>query len=173
MESLYGALDQWRDRALKATSGFVRNRLFIILNGPYDAAKLTVLQTVKSKIPSHLTGPAFLLLKQFHRSADDLFARNFRSSMFVRQRCRLQTTNLLPFTRDKSIRRVDVKSASRETGAQLVLEYETNPAIPKIDKAQIKIEPFPRHVVSEKDIEERIHNLQLQQAFLHSDNCPY
>ncbi|MCE5319028.1 MAG: trigger factor [Parachlamydia sp.] len=76
----------------------------------------------------------------------------------------LQTTNLLPFTRDKSIRRVDVKSASRETGAQLVLEYETNPAIPKIDKAQIKIEPFPRHVVSEKDIEERIHNLQLHYA---------
>lgn len=76
----------------------------------------------------------------------------------------LQATNLLPFTRDKSIKHVQLKSASRETGSHVVIEYETSPSIPTVDKSQIKIEPYTRHVVTEKDIDERIHNLQLHYA---------
>lgn len=105
--------------------------------------------------------PDALILKQYGkhvtREWHDLIANTAFQEF-------LQTTNLLPFTRDKSVRRVEVKSASRETGSHIVIEYETSPAVPKVDKAQIKIEPFPRHVVTEKNIDERIHNLQLHYA---------
>lgn len=76
----------------------------------------------------------------------------------------LQKTNSFPFTKDKSVKRVEVKNASREDGATVLIEYETGPKIPHVDKSVIKIEPFTRRTISAKEVEDQIHNLQLDRA---------
>lgn len=76
----------------------------------------------------------------------------------------LQQTKLYPFTPDKSVKRVDVKNASKQTGADVLIEYEASPQVPSVDKAQIRMSPVARRTIAPQDIEERIHSLQLHFA---------
>lgn len=133
-----------------------------------EATKAAYAKAVKNvskevSLPGFRKGkaPEALILKQYGKHVTREWHDLIANAAFQEF---LQTTNLLPFTREKSVRRVEVKSASLETGSHVIIEYETSPAVPKVDKAQIKIEPYPRHVVTEKNIDERIHNLQLHYA---------
>src|ERR1700722_163557 len=117
----------------------------------------------EGSIPGFRKGkvPNSVILKQFGKHVTSEWHELLINNAFQEF---LEQTQLYPFTRDKSMKRVEVKSASQEAGAELLIEYEAGPQIPKVAKNQIKITPFPKRLVAEKDVDERLHALQLHYA---------
>jgi trigger factor len=75
----------------------------------------------------------------------------------------LAQTHLYPYTSvEKSLKRAEVKNASKENGAQLVFEYEANPSIPEVDVSSIQLKRISEDEVTPEAIEETIHQVQLK-----------
>ena len=76
----------------------------------------------------------------------------------------LNHTKRYPFTTDSSIKKAEVKSASLENGAQLVIEYEAKPQIPEVDGNSLQLKAIKRHTVTEAEVEDTIRQIQLRHA---------
>jgi trigger factor len=76
----------------------------------------------------------------------------------------LKHTHLYPLTQEKSIKKAEVKKASVEEGAQILIEYEARPDIPHIDFKDLQLQPVERKEVEPEDVEQTIHELLLRYA---------
>jgi trigger factor len=129
------------------------------------AAYLKAIKNVSREIslPGFRKGkaPEALILKQYGKHVTREWHDTVANTAFQEF---LQETKFYPFTRDRSVKRVEVKSASQKEGAEVIIEYEASPNVPEVDKSKIKILPFPRRTISSQDVDERIHALQLHHA---------
>lgn len=75
----------------------------------------------------------------------------------------LAKTELYPFTTDRSIKKVDVKSVSME-GAQISIDYEARPDVPTVSQEGIHLNKITREPITSEEIEETIHQIQLHHA---------
>jgi trigger factor len=76
----------------------------------------------------------------------------------------LSNSKIYPFTTDKSVKKAEVKSASLENGAQLIIEYEATPQIPNVELQEFQLKTVERQPVLESEIEDTIHQIQLRHA---------
>jgi trigger factor len=75
----------------------------------------------------------------------------------------LNQTHFYPYASiQKSIKRAEIKSVSKEAGSQLLLEYESRPTIPTIDIEAFQLKPVVTSPVTPKAIEETLHQIQLK-----------
>lgn len=65
---------------------------------------------------------------------------------------------------EKSVNKPQVKSLSRESGAQIEVDFEAVPEVPSINLNAIKIHHLTPKAVSQEDIEDRIHDLLVNNA---------
>jgi trigger factor len=80
----------------------------------------------------------------------------------------LGKTGLYPFSTDhSSIRRAEVKNASLENGAQVVIEYEAKPVIPPIDPASMVLKAVEREKITAEQVDQTLHQIQLHHAEWH------
>lgn len=75
----------------------------------------------------------------------------------------LAKTQLYPFTNDRSVKKVEVKNLSLE-GAQVSITYEATPEVPKIDHSGIQLKKIDREPITQEEIDETIHQIQLHHA---------
>lgn len=73
----------------------------------------------------------------------------------------IQLTKIYPFNKN-SVKSASIKSISLDDGAKLTYEYEAAPTIPSVSADNLSIAKIPLKQVTEKDIENTIHDLLLQ-----------
>ena len=72
---------------------------------------------------------------------------------------------LFPFGAEgRGVKKAEVKSASLENGAHLFIEYESYPNIPEIDASTITLRDVKTHEITEADVDNAVHQLQLRFA---------
>lgn len=72
---------------------------------------------------------------------------------------------LYPFgSEGKGVKKAEIKSASLENGATILIEYESYPKIPEVDGSAITIHKVPAAEITETDVDHAIHQLQLRFA---------
>jgi trigger factor len=75
----------------------------------------------------------------------------------------LNQTHLYPYASiQQSIKRAEIKSVSKEAGAELLLEYEARPTIPTVDTESLQLKPVTTSEVTAEAIEETLHQIQLK-----------
>lgn len=74
----------------------------------------------------------------------------------------MQLANIFPLSQDTI--KPEIKSLSLENGAELVVTFESRPEIPEINPKEITLKNVTPTVVTEKDIKDRLYELQLNQA---------
>jgi trigger factor len=127
----------------------------------YDKALKTINKEVlipgfrKGKAPMTLISQQFgkHIIREWHDILINLSFQEF-----------LKKTHLYPFTRDNSIKNAEVTQASVETGANLIIEYESIPEIPEINAKELQLKEVERHTVTPEDIDDTIHELRLRHA---------
>lgn len=77
----------------------------------------------------------------------------------------VNTLRLFPFGKEgRGVKKAEIKSASLEKGATIVIEYESYPKIPEVDGSTITLRQTPLRTVTEADVDNAIHQLQLRFA---------
>ena len=77
----------------------------------------------------------------------------------------LSKTGLYPFSTDHaSIRKAEVKNASLENGAHVVIEYEAKPMIPTIDFSKIALKKVEKEIITSEQVDQTLHQIQLHHA---------
>lgn len=71
-------------------------------------------------------------------------------------------THLYPYSNQNSVKRAEVKSATKEDGCRLHIEYESRPTVPNVDVSAIQVDPVQAEPVNEKEIDETLHQIQLK-----------
>jgi trigger factor len=75
----------------------------------------------------------------------------------------LELVKLYPLN-EKSIQRPQVKKASQTDGAQIIIEYESNPEVPDIVPADLRLKHVEKKNVTQKEIDDSCQQLQLHYA---------
>lgn len=77
----------------------------------------------------------------------------------------LEKTRLFPFaSSQKSVKKVEMKNADKDSGSQILIEYEARPEVPEIEFSSIHLKPVKKGDVTPEEIEETIHQVQLKLA---------
>ncbi len=73
----------------------------------------------------------------------------------------LESTGLYPFQNERSVKKAEIKSISKENGAELVIEYEMAPEVPDVDYSSLSLVPVDRQPVTEENVDHALHEIQL------------
>lgn len=74
----------------------------------------------------------------------------------------LELIKIFPLSQDTI--KPQIKTISQETGSEFVISYEARPEIPTINPSDIKLKKVTPDQVTEKEIQDRLNELQLNQA---------
>ncbi len=74
----------------------------------------------------------------------------------------LELIKIFPLSQDTI--KPQIKTISQETGSEFVISYEARPEIPSINPSEIKLKKVTPDQVTEKEIQDRLNELQLNQA---------
>lgn len=106
--------------------------------------------------------PDSLVIQQFGKYVNQEWHELLLNTSF---REFLEKTQLYPFTTtQKSIKKAEVKNASLDNGALLIMEYEGKPEIPTIDEGVFQLKQVEREPVTKEVIDETLHQIQLRHA---------
>lgn len=132
-----------------------------------EGAKAAYAKAIKSvnkevNVPGFRKGkaPESLVIQQFGKYIQQEWKDLIANTSFKEF---LAKTELYPFTTDRSIKKVDVKSLSME-GAEIGIDYEARPDVPNIDHSTIQLKKVGREPITTEEIEETIHQIQLHHA---------
>lgn len=74
----------------------------------------------------------------------------------------LELIKIFPLSQDTI--KPQIKSISQETGSEFVISYEARPEVPNINPSDIKLKKVNPDQVTQKEIQDRLNELQLNQA---------
>ena len=106
------------------------------------------------------------------KAPEDIIMRNFGKTIerewkdLVLQtafRESIALCGIYPFTKN-SVRRTDLKKCSKDDGAEIVIEYECEPQVPKIDINSLSLQPKAPKKIIDKTVELEIKKLQVMHA---------
>ncbi|HRD55449.1 MAG TPA: trigger factor [Parachlamydiaceae bacterium] len=128
-----------------------------------EAARQKALKNVNKEIviPGFRKGkaPTDLILQKFKPHVEEEWKSILLNTAFQEA---LQLAKIVPFSQ-KSIK-PEIKTLSSENGSELLISLETRPEIPEVRSEEITLKNVVAKSVAEKDIEERLQELQLHQA---------
>lgn len=75
----------------------------------------------------------------------------------------ISLTHIYPYT-EKSVKAPQVKSISRETGAEVQVLFEERPQIPEVNPQDLNLAPVETRVIKDEDVENTIHDIRLHHA---------
>lgn len=129
------------------------------------AAYIKAIKTINKEIsiPGFRKGkaPEHLIIQQFGKHVNREWHDILANTAFHEY---LSKTHAFPFSKQKAVKRAEVKSASAENGSKIFIEYEAKPIIPDVDYSILKLKAVERSPVILKDIEDTIHQIQLRNA---------
>ncbi|MBS4169239.1 trigger factor [Parachlamydia sp. AcF125] len=75
----------------------------------------------------------------------------------------MEMTRIYPFTKE-SVQKALVKNAPLEAGADLVIEFESAPAIPEVDPQSLELKPVEKKEITQADVDKAIENVRVHYA---------
>lgn len=128
-----------------------------------EAAQVKALKNINKEIliPGFRKGkaPNNLILEKFKPQIDEESRNVLLNTAFSEA---MQLANIFPLSQDTI--KPEIKSLSLENGAELVITFESRPEIPAINPKEITLKNVTPAAVTEKDIKDRLYELQLNQA---------
>lgn len=128
-----------------------------------EAARQKALKNVNKEIviPGFRKGkaPNDLLIQKFKPQVEEEWRSVLLNTAFQEA---LQFAKITPFSQNSI--QPQIKNISSENGAELLISLEARPEIPEVKSEEITIKNVVAKQVAEKDIEERLQELQLHQA---------
>lgn len=131
------------------------------------ASKAAYTQAIKAinkevSIPGFRKGkaPEAMVLQSFEKHIEKEWHEVLIQTSFQEA---LALTKLYPYSRE-SVKRPNLKKASKEEGSQVQIEFEAAPEIPKINPQDFQLKTKHRKEVTENDVEEYLKTLQLHNA---------
>src|ERR1700733_3030989 len=104
--------------------------------------------------------PDNMVIKNFGKYVDQEWQEVLVQTAFKEA---LGLVKLYPLN-EKSIQRPQIKKASQTDGAQIIIEYESNPEVPDIIPADLRLKRIERKNVSQKEIEDSCLQLRLHHS---------
>jgi trigger factor len=129
-----------------------------------EAAYFQAIKIVKKEIslPGFRKGkaPDSLVIQNYGTYVD----REFRDCVIQTGfREALKESKIYPFN-EKSVKRPQVKSCSREAGAIFTIEFESEPRIPSVNPAEIHLKNVEKHTVTDQDVNDTIEDIRYHHA---------
>ncbi len=103
--------------------------------------------------------PKNLVQEKFKSAIDEEWRSVLLNTAFQEA---LDLTKIVPFSKETI--KPQIKSISSEAGSEITILFEARPEIPEINPGEIKLKKVKARAVTDKDIEERMLELQLHQA---------
>jgi trigger factor len=104
--------------------------------------------------------PDEMVIKNFGKYVDQEWQEVLVQTAFKEA---LELVKLYPLN-EKSIQRPQVKKASRNEGAHIIIEFESNPEIPDINPADMRLKNVARKDVTQKEVEDSCQQLLMHYA---------
>jgi trigger factor len=106
--------------------------------------------------------PVSLLEERFSRQIDaewrEVLANTAVHEFF-------DSSKLYPFAKKgQSFKRIEIVKISKESGGELIYEYEAAPEVPEVDVASIRLNPVERVSITEQDVQSTLHQIQLSKS---------
>lgn len=103
--------------------------------------------------------PKNLVLEKFKSAIDEEWRSVLLNTAFHEA---LEIVKVIPFSQESI--KPQIKNISLETGSEITITFEQRPEVPEINPSEIKLKKVSTRSVTDKDIEERMTELQLHQA---------
>jgi trigger factor len=128
-----------------------------------ESAYLKALKNINHEIviPGFRKGkaPKNLILEKFKSQIDEEWKSVLLNTAFQEA---LQMTNLLPLSQNSV--KPQIKTISTESGSEIIIAFESRPEIPEINPSKITLKKTTPEIVTQEQIDDRLHELQLNQA---------
>lgn len=101
--------------------------------------------------------PDSMVIKNYSKYVDQEWQEVLVQTAFKEA---LELVKLYPLN-EKSIQRPQIKKASQTDGAQIIIEYESNPEVPDVAPSDLRLKQIERKNISQKEIEDSCQQLRL------------
>ncbi len=126
------------------------------------AAKAAYTKAIKvvnkeASLPGFRKGkaPEALVIQNFGKYIDQEWHEILTKTAFQEA---LDLTKVYPFS-EESIKRPELKSASRDDGAHLVIEFEARPEVPSVDPKDLQLKTIEKKSISEAKVNQAIEEI--------------